>query len=98
MEKSRYLESTFGNVTYNWNYSNIYKVKYGFLNVTKCVVIVFRMFAAVATNILKCMFTYLGVLFAFSLTLHFLFRTQKDFDSVGFTFLKVVQKNSFEFP
>lgn len=48
-----------------------------------------RMFAAVAVNILKCMFTYLGLLFAFSLTLHFLFRQQKEFDSVGFTFLKV---------
>ncbi|OXA45452.1 Transient receptor potential channel pyrexia [Folsomia candida] len=47
-----------------------------------------RMFAAVAVNILKCMFTYLGLLFAFSLTLHFLFRSQKEFDSVGFTFLK----------
>lgn len=48
-----------------------------------------RMFAAVAVNILKCLFTYLGLLFAFSLTLHFLFRKQKEFDSVGFTFLKV---------
>lgn len=56
------------------------------------------MFAAVAVNILKCLFTYLGLLFAFSLTLHFLFRSQKEFDSVGFTFLKVrVSSYSSEF-
>jgi len=55
------------------------------------------MFAAVSQNILKCIFTYLGLLFAFSLTLHFLFRTQKDFDSVGFTFLKVTTRSYYCF-
>jgi len=57
-----------------------------------------RMFAAVSVDILKCMFTYLGLLFAFSLTLHFLFRAQKEFDSVGFTFLKVSGKELMVVP